>query len=116
MQIAVHSSLHSDGSHPMTEHLQTVVRPALARFGERVLRVDAHLSGNDDIQCTLEARLVGLDPVVVKDQSDNAHQAIAGAVNKLKRAVGTALAKQDPRGHRLQPMVAGDPASTESDA
>ena len=54
----------------------------------------------DDIHCTLEARLVGLDALVVKDHAANAHQAIEGAVRKLKRAVGTTLAKHDPRGHR----------------
>lgn len=124
MQISLHSSLHASGSHPMTEHLQSVVLPALARFGDRVLRVAAHLSdangaarsGSDDIHCTLEAHLVGSDPVVVKEQGANAHQAIAGAVHKLKRAVGTAIAKHDPRGRRVQPMVAGDPASSEDDA
>ena len=34
---------------------------------------------------------------MVKDHAGNAHQAIHGAVGKLKRAVATALAKQDPR-------------------
>jgi hypothetical protein len=34
---------------------------------------------------------------VVKDRADNAHQAISGAVGKLKRAVATVLEKHDPR-------------------
>ena len=59
--------------------------------------------GNDDIHCTLEARLVGFDAVIVKDHAGSAHQAIEGAVRKLKRAVGTEIAKHDPRGHRTPP-------------
>ena len=108
MQILLHSDSNTDGGHLMAEHLQKVVHDAMARFAERVTRVEAHLSdinsqaktSDGDIHCTLEARLVGLDAIAVKDQASNAHQAIEGAVRKLKRAVGTALAKHDPRSHR----------------
>lgn len=108
MQILLHSDPNTDGGHLMAEHLQKVVHDAMARFAERVTRVEAHLSdinsqaksSDDDIHCTLEAKLVGLDAIAVKDHASNAHQAIEGAVRKLKRAVGTALAKHDPRSHR----------------
>jgi ribosome-associated translation inhibitor RaiA len=107
MQILLHADPNTDGSQPMQEHLQTVVKAALGRFGERITRVEAHLSdansaarsSADDIHCTLEARLVGLDPLVVKEHAANAHQAIEGAVRKLKRALGTAIEKHDLHGH-----------------
>ncbi len=120
MQVSLQSDPNTDGSHLMTEHLTAVVKEALGRFGERITRVEAHLSdvnsqarsSADGIHCTLEARLVGLDAVVVKDHAGNAHQAIEGAVRKLKRAVGTALAKHDPRSHRVQPdEPAADPTA-----
>ena len=115
MQILLNTDPHTDGRHEMAQHLETVVHDALDRFGEAITRVEAHLSdanshvkaGPDDIHCTLEARLVGLDPVVVKDHAGNAHQAIRGAVGKLQRAVSNALAKHDPRRYGA---VAGDPA------
>jgi ribosome-associated translation inhibitor RaiA len=108
MQVLLHADPHTDGSHLMAEHLSTVVKAAMGRFGERIMKVEAHLSdvngqaksSADEIHCTLEARLVGLDAVVVKDQAGNAHQAIEGALRKLKRAVGAEIAKHDPRGHR----------------
>jgi hypothetical protein len=89
----------------MAEHLETVVKDALGRFGEQITRVEAHLAdanshakaNPDEIHCTLEARLVGLDAVIVKHQAGSAHQALHGAIGKLKRAVTTALAKRDPR-------------------
>lgn len=89
----------------MAEHLQTVVKDALGRFGERVTRVEAHLSdansqaktGAQNIHCTLEARVVGEEAIVVKEEAGNAHQAIEGALRKLKRAVGAAIEKHHPR-------------------
>jgi hypothetical protein len=105
MQILLNTDPHTDGRHEMAQHLETVVKDALGRFGGQVTRVEAHLSdansttkpGPDDIQCTLEARLVGFEPVVVKDHAGSSHQAIQGAVGKLKRAVATVLEKHDPR-------------------
>lgn len=113
MQILLHSDPNTDGSQLMAEHLTSVVQDAMRRFGERITRVEAHLSdsnsqakaSDDDIHCTLEARLVGLEAIVVKDHANNAHQAIEGAVRKLKRAVGAEIAKHDPRSHRPRPTV-----------
>lgn len=115
MHIQLHSDQSTDGSQLMAEHLKVVLAKAMGRFGERISRVEAHLSDADglaksspgDIHCTLEARLVGLDAVVVKNHADNAHEAIDGAVRTLKRAVGAAMSKHDPR---RQQTAAGAPA------
>jgi len=108
MQILLHSDPHADGSQLMANHLTTVVNDAMAHFAEHITRVEAHLSevhsqaksSPDGSHCTLEARLIGLEPVIVKDHAGSAHQAIDGALHKLKRAVESALAKHDPRQHR----------------
>ncbi len=108
MQILLHSDPHADGSQLMAQHLSAVVTDAMAHFAEHITRVEAHLSevhsqarsGTDGSHCTLEARLIGLEPVIVKDHAGSAHQAIDGALHKLKRAVESALAKHDPRQHR----------------
>lgn len=118
MQVLLNTDTHVDGRQGMAEHLQTVVKEALHRFGDHVTRVEAHVvdavshakTNPDDIHCTLEARLVGLEPVVVKDHAPTAHQAIHGAVVKLKRAVTTTIEKHDPR-HRsagTTPIAADD--------
>lgn len=116
MQVLLNADHHTDGRHEMVEHLTTVVKDALGRFGEQITRVEAHLadensqvkSGPEEIQCTLEARLVGREPVVVKDRASNAHQAIQGAVGKLKRAVATVLDKHDPRHDAQRSATAPD--------
>ena len=110
MQVLLQADPNTDGRHKMQEHLETVVKDALGRFGERITRVEGHLSdahsalkpSPDDIHCTLEAHVVSIGPVVVKDNAGNAHQAIEGAVRKLKRAVTTEIEKHDPRTHRAR--------------
>lgn len=87
----------------MTAHLEAVVREALSRFGDHVTRVEAHIvdlnaqasSHSGQIQCTLEARLAGIDPVVVKEHAATAHQSIDGALGKLKRALATRVERQE---------------------
>ena len=116
MQVLLNTDANIDGGHRTAEYLESTVKDALHRFGEHITRVEAHLSdahshakaNPDDIHCTLEARLVGLEPVVVKDHAATAHQAVHGAVTKLKRAVTTAIEKHDPRrtaGHVIIPDV-----------
>ncbi len=126
MQVFLNTDPHTDGRHEMADHLSSVVKDALARFGEHVTRVEAHIADEnshakanpDEIQCTLEARLAGREPVVVKDRAANAHQAIQGAVGKLKRAIATVLEKHDPRHNAALPdavaavAVAGDAGSS----
>ena len=123
MRVLLNTDASVDGGHGMAEHLQTVVQDALARFGERVTHVEAHVTDAngrqkvhpDEIHCTLEARLLGLDPVVVKDRASNAHQAILGASGKLQRAVSAALAKHEPRRHTAPLKVLGLDATDEPD-
>ena len=115
MQVLLNTDHHTDGGHDMADHLTVVVKEAVAQFGAHVTKVVAYIADEngsakttpDDIQCTLEARLVGHDPVVVKDRAGSAHQAIHGAAAKLKRAVGTALAKHDSR--QMQQRMAASP-------
>ena len=115
MQVILNTDPHTDGRHEMALHLEATVKDALGRFGEHITRVEAHLAdanshvkaNPDEIHCTLEARLVGIDPVVVKDHAGTAHQAIQGAIGKLKRAVATALAKHDSRRNAELPTDPG---------
>jgi hypothetical protein len=108
MQVLLHSAPHTDARHGMADHLEAVVKAALDRFGERVTRVEGHLTDEDGsakagahgVHCSLQALLLGLDTVAVEERAGNAHQAIEGAVRKLKRMVGAAIAKHDPRGQR----------------
>ena len=110
MQVLLNTDPHIDGRQAMSDYLESVVTEALGHYGERITRVEAHISdansaakaGADDIHCTLEARPVGMGPVVVKERAATAHQAIHGAVRKLERALGSVFDKHDPR-HASRP-------------
>jgi hypothetical protein len=103
MQVLLRTDTQTAGHQGLADHLDSIVKDALGRFGEQVTRVEAHLADAgshakalpDEIQCTLEARVVGLEPVVVKDHAATAHQAMHGAVTKLARAVGSAIDRHD---------------------
>lgn len=102
MQVLLNTDHHIEGRDALARHVEQTVRESLDRFGEHVTRVEAHLAdvnahkqGDDDIHCTMEARLAGFDPVVVKGSGPDVHQAISRTVGKLQRAVSAFLEKHD---------------------
>ncbi len=116
MQVLLNTDTHVDGRKAMAAHLDEVVHTALDRFGDHVTRVEAHIvAGNvqahthtDQIQCTLEARFAGMDPIVVKDHAATAHQAIEGSLVKLKRALAARVERQESHRTAAQPPPATD--------
>lgn len=102
MQIHLQTDLHVSDHERMARHVEGVLEQALGRVADSLTRVEAHVgggeghakSGDERFGCTLEARLVGLEPVAVSESAATEHQAIHGAVDKLKRAVESALARQ----------------------
>lgn len=117
MQVILNSATRVKDHGAMTSHLESVLAASLRHFGERVLRVDAHLSDDnsaakadvDDVHCTLEALLIGMAPVIAKDRAATAHQAIQGAVGKLERALDHAMGKREP--HRTKADIDDEPSA-----
>ena len=80
MQVLLNADAHTDGRQAMSDYLESEVKTALGHYGERITRVKAHLSEAKDstratpteTQCSMEARLVGIDPVVVKEAAATA--------------------------------------------
>jgi ribosome-associated translation inhibitor RaiA len=91
MLIQVHTDNHIQGSEKLTNYVQAVMQDSLARFAERVTRVEVHLhdnnshakSSDDDKHCGIEVRIAGLDPLNVSHQAGAIDLAIDGATNKL---------------------------------
>ncbi len=84
----------------MVAHIESVVTDALLRFDEHISRVEVHLSVvNDHRQkggehrCVMEARMEHHSPIAATDQTENLHQAIHGAAEKLKRTIGHTLGR-----------------------
>jgi ribosome-associated translation inhibitor RaiA len=100
MQININTDKTIERNRGLDEHVASVVKSAVARFGEQITRVEAHLSDENSQKsvdggnrCLLEARVTGYQPIAVSEHSATLHQAISGAAEKLKRAVDSALGR-----------------------
>lgn len=107
MQIQINTDSHIHGSKEMTERVEGTIQSALGRFGERITRVEVHLSDenssakshDDDIRCVIEARLAGIQPITVTHQSASLEQAVSGATDKLEKTIKRNLERlDDPKG------------------
>lgn len=107
MQIQVNTDGNVDGSDDRAGRIEGDVATALARFEDRLTRVEVHLRDESagrptsgDHRCLIEARPAGMEPVVVSDHADGPEEAVNGALDKL---VGLLQSKfdrlADKRGH-----------------
>lgn len=107
MRILVKTDNHIQGSAELTRQVETLVENALRRFGDRITRVEVHLSdensdkkfGGDDKRCVMEARPAGLQPITVSQQGASLEQALDGAADTLQKTLKRALGRRDaPQG------------------
>ncbi len=100
MQIQVNTDNQIEGGEKLTQQVHAVVERALGRFGERITRVEVHLSdengsksGADDKRCMMEARLEGRPPTAATHRAATVEEAMDGAAGKLARAIEGSLAR-----------------------
>jgi ribosome-associated translation inhibitor RaiA len=101
MQIQVSTDNHIDGREAVQKYVQSIVEDTLGRFGDRITRVEVHLSdqnadkgGEDDKRCTIEARLEGRQPMAATHDAGTLHDAVDGAAEKLKHALEHFVGRQ----------------------
>ena len=106
MLIEIRTDSNIQGSEQLSDEVKTVVQTALDRFGDRIRRVDVHLSdaagnkdGRDDKCCQIEARRDGREPIVVTHHEATMGQAIRGAVHSLKKSVESAFGRESAADH-----------------
>jgi hypothetical protein len=106
MLIEVRTDGNINGSERFSDHVKAEVRTALHRYGDRIRRIDVHLSdavGNKtshgDKCCMIEARRDGCEPIVVTHRESTMDQAIHGAVHRLKKSVDSAFGKESTQDH-----------------
>lgn len=76
------------------------IKEDLARFEDRVTRVEVHLSdengaksGTKDKKCVLEVRPQGLKPIAVTSQDDSIEKAISSATKKMESSLTSLIGK-----------------------
>ena len=103
MIIQVNTDNNIEGNSELAQQFKTLLENSLERFGDKITRVEVHLSddnsdkkfGTEDKHCLLEARLAGLQPLAVSHQAATTEQAVDGAVDKLMRSIDATLGKLD---------------------
>jgi len=104
MQILVNSNESVSSSESASGRVESMIADALERYADRITRVEVHLSdenaekgGQRDKRCMIEARLGGLKPIAVTHTAATMPLAIAGATEKLERALESTLGKLEKR-------------------
>jgi DNA-directed RNA polymerase specialized sigma24 family protein/ribosome-associated translation inhibitor RaiA len=102
MQILVNTDSHIKGSATLSQEVETTVQQALGRFADRITRVEVHLSdenssqkfGDADKRCAIEARLGGLQPILVSHLGSSLEHAVSGAADKLEKTLKRTLGRK----------------------
>lgn len=100
MKVQFNTDNNITGTEELEAFVAEKINKSLERFSDRITRVEVHLSdqnahkgGADDIQCKLEARLEGMQPIAVVSKSDSKEKALSEAVSKAKSALTSAIGK-----------------------
>jgi len=117
MQINVNTDNTIDKHQGLDDHVESVVRSSIGRFGDHVTRVDVHLSNENKEKkadggqyCMMEARVSGYAPVVVHEHAADLHQAVQNAGGKLARALDSAIGRLQDKNKHSSPAI-DDPLS-----
>ncbi len=101
MQIQVNTDHHVKGGDLLQKHVENLISDSLNSFKDQVTRVEvyiadenSHKGGEDDLRCTMEARIRGLKPIAVTHHADNINTAIDGAADRISRAVRKTVEKR----------------------
>jgi ribosome-associated translation inhibitor RaiA len=101
MQIQVNTDHNVKGGDLLIQYVEGLLNDSLSSFKDEVTRVEVHISdenshkgGDDDLRCTMEARLRGMQPIAVTHHDENVDMAIAGAADRITRSVRKTIEKR----------------------
>jgi ribosomal subunit interface protein len=92
MQIQINTDNHIDGHEALQSRVEGMIEQHLGHHFKTLTRIEAYLSdanaerpGDQDKQCSLEARPTGADPVAASHKDESMEAAIRGACQKLRK-------------------------------
>jgi len=110
MQFQFNSDSSVMGTENVAERIEAMVRQKLARFEERLTRVEVHVSdenahkgGADDKACMIEARPRGGQPLGVTAHAAKVDDAARKAANTLAERLDRHFGKGDRHKHDARP-------------
>ncbi|UQD55795.1 HPF/RaiA family ribosome-associated protein [Flavobacterium sp. K5-23] len=103
MTVQINTDKNVEGHDSMNVYFTEELRTTLARFEDKITRIEVHLrddnadkSGVEDKRCLIEARPENMQPVAVTNYADTTEKAFHGALDKIKKVLATTFEKQKP--------------------
>ncbi len=100
MRIQLNTDKNIEGTAALEQFVAEKMQSALKHYSDKITRLEVHLSdqngekgGADDIQCKIEARLEGLQPVLVVSKSATKEKAVDEAADKMKASLATIIGR-----------------------
>ena len=110
MQFQFNSDSSVMGTENVAERIEAMMRDKLARFDERLTRVEVHVRdvnsakhGADDKECVIEARPRGGKPIGVHGKADKVDDAARKAANTLVQRLERVFGKEARHSHDARP-------------
>jgi len=100
MKIQFNTDKNIEGTADLENFVSEKISSALKHYIDKITRIEVHLSdqnadkeGKDDIQCKIEARIEGVQPVVAVSKGDSKEKALNDAIDKIKASVASIIGK-----------------------
>ena len=110
MQFQFNSDSSVMGTENVAERIEVMMREKLARFEDRLTRLEVHVSdenarkgGADDKTCMVEARPRGGRPIGVTEHAGDVDTAARRAANTMVQRLERVLGKGEKHGHDPRP-------------
>ena len=110
MQFQFNSDSSVMGTENVAERIEAMVRDKLARFDDRLTRLEVHVSdvnsskhGADDKHCMIEARPRGGKPIGVTGKAAKVDDAARKAANTLSQRLERVFGKEERHKHDSRP-------------
>lgn len=92
MLIQVNTDSQTRGTADLTLGVEALIADKLARFADRITRVEVHLAdensaakaGGNDKRCMIEVRLAGMDPTSATGFGESHDLALRSSINKMQ--------------------------------
>jgi len=100
MKIQFNTDKTISGAERQEEYFATMIEEGLQRFDSSISRIEVHVSdkngikeGINDIDCLIEARLEGRQPIAVSAKGNSTEIAVSSAIKKMKASLETILGR-----------------------
>ncbi|NVK63641.1 MAG: HPF/RaiA family ribosome-associated protein [Flavobacteriales bacterium] len=100
MKIQFNTDNNITGKESLEAYVSEKINAGLKQFADKVTRIEVHLSdvnahksGGEDIQCKIETRLQGVQPITVTAKDTSKDKAVSEAISKAKSALSKVVGK-----------------------